>query len=447
MKRVLIGGGESTQEYAAITGALTTADAATDPSLLAVGSIGVYGYVQNGGGSINAANDNVSALITQSTNAAGKVADSDFVAQGNELVTIAQGGLNGLPTTVFNIQRKGVKNVVKQVAVSPAKQLSFIGYNGVNGSMNAPTITNGSEGILLAIQSEQTTPDKIREQEDYSSGTLLASNNLFDALSKTVKAINSNTYATHLAFVKSNGTYTAASGTTGAATLTKGSDQLVFATAVPTGWVAGDYIAIQRNNTTNTVDAADTTVNSAIFKVVSVSGATITLDRPYYGETQTITEANFALWASKVTAITEWGIALQVLVAGEVYNYAVQGIFEYATLTAFYTPAVAGALTTAPTAGLGQGAQVVKLEEDYIAYRGQLDTVDRRMKQLPRYASANLTYTAYTIQFTNSTDVTGAPHNKSENSTVMLLVPNGQASINDIDAIFKVLFTNASFNF
>jgi hypothetical protein len=533
MKRVLIGGGLTTQEYGVVTGALTTANAATDPGLLAVGAIGIYGYVENGGVNINAANNNVSALITTATNGVGVVADADFRGAGNELVTIAQGGPVSA-TVIPNIQRRGVSRVMKQVYVAPVREVTFLGFNGTNGSLNLPTITQNSEAYLLAIPMEQTTPDKIREQEDYTSGYLNASESAYSILRKVAESVNLQQYATHKAEIVTNGTMADWTGTATGVRVTKGSRVVEFVINSSAGWVAstgtvanadtfgfahanmlsvtftavalgtgaGRHIISIGNTVYNVADAgtdaqnataiaaainagsqATATVATAAVtitllnqtkgeKILVVSsnddstfsnvslttvvttgeavattyrvvgavsaGATFELDAPYVGENGiyfggTSTASN----AGVISSATEFGLKLTSFDPTLVYDYARQGVIEFAAITRAVNP----------TKGLGTGTEVVKIENGLIAYRGQLDTKDRAMKQLPRYANENLNYTSYAIQFRNTTVTTGAPHNKGENSTVILFVPNGQACIDDLDAIFKDLFTNAIFNF
>lgn len=532
MKRVLIAGGLSTQVYAPVAGALTVANAATDPGLLALGALGIYGYVENGGGSINAANNNVVALITESTNGVGTVADSDFVAQGNNLVTIAQGGTVA-PTVIHNIQRRGVTRVNKQAYVAPVREVSFLGYNGSTGSLNLPTITNNSEAYLLAVPMEQTTPEKIREQEDYTSGYLVASEGAYSILRKVANAVNTQPIPTHKAEIVTNGTMANFTGTPTAVRVTKGSTTVEFLTNSAAGWIAstgsvnvGDTVGIAHANmlsvtftasilgtgagrhiisigntvynvadagtaaqnataiaaainagtqaiaTASTADVTivlldqtkgekilvrltsdDSTFTTPTLTVNATTGETVAttyqaagtvssaasfeLDAPYAGESGIyLGGTTLTLNAGIISSATQFGLKLTSLDTTVVYNYAKQGVLEFATLTS----------SVAPRKGLGVGSEVVKIEEGLIAYRGQFDVVDRRMKQLPRYANPSLNYTSYTIEFRNTTTATGAPHNKGENSTVIIFLPTGQSTV-DFDAILKTLFTNASVNF
>jgi hypothetical protein len=454
MKKVLIGGGASNQVYAPATGALTTVNGATSVDLLASGGLAVYGFVDVVSGSLNAGTLGKDILINDSASNTADTGDADDFINGgaNEIITIAQGGVV-TPVQVYGINRKGVTRITKQIYVAPSRQVSFIGYNGVVGAINMPTVTQGSEATLLAVQQEASTPDQIRSQEDYGIGNIAASTSEYSVLSGVVNAINTAFTKTHTAYIVSNGTRTNTT-TTGNATVTNGSSIIAF-TAIPAaGWVAavGQFVSI--NNTavgTTVIDAAATNVNGTVYQIVAINGNNVTLDRPYRGTTATITGIQTggagAGAIALVASITAMGIKLVVDDATRVYNYALQGLLQNANITAYYTGTSAGTQVTAPSKGSGTGAAVVAIENGLIAYRGQLDTVDRRMKQLPRYASATENYVSYTIQFRMTTNVTGVPHNRGENSTVIVFVPTGQTSITLFEGILKKLCVNASINY
>jgi hypothetical protein len=138
-----------------------------------------------------------------------------------------------------------------------------------------------------------------------------------------------------------------------------------------------------------------------------------------------------------VTSITEYGIKLVADTAGSSYDYAKQGVLENATLT----------YSTASSVGLGSGAEMVKIEQGLIAYRGQFDTYSKWAKQLPVYANASTNYEIYVLYLTQSTTATGAPHNKSANSVIMVAFPTGQTASTSFGTIIKDLCLNASCNF
>jgi hypothetical protein len=444
MNKLLIATGATTQEYASITGALTGKDAATNAGLLASGSVGIYGIVE-----LNATGTaalNLESLITEAaaTDTAGKVLYSGFDdTAANRTIRIAQGGT--FPVSTGSFDRFGVTKITRQAYVAPVKEVSFVGFNGVSGSLGLPTITAGSEAAIIAVQKEGTTKDQMREQENYSTGGLLASTAAYDILSPIVTNINTQQglSKSHTAFVVSNGSYTNTT-TTGNVTVTKGSTLVSF-TAIPAaGWAAavGQFISI--NNTAagvTTINAAATNVNGVVYKIVSISGNDVTLDRPYEGTTATITGIQTggagAGAMALLTGTTEWGVKLVVDEFGASYDYAKQGVLENATLTA----------SVAPVKGLGYGPDMVKIEQGLIAYRGQFDTYSKWAVQLPTYASASTNYDVYTIQMTQGTTATGAPHNKTANSTIMIAFPTTQAASTSFGVIMKALCPNAGTNY
>jgi hypothetical protein len=453
MKKVLILGGGVT-EYGAAKGQLSTPNTATDITLLASGSLAIYGFVDAGGGNINSAVVGKDTLITNGTNSASLVAAADFAARGNSTITISQGGKT-TPVQVYAINRRGITRVTKQAYVAPVKQVSFIGFNGVTNGTNMPTITQGSEATLLAVQQEASAADQIRNQEDYGVGNIEASANEYTVLSRVVNEVNKALDKTHTAFVVGNGTFGATTTNTGTLTLTNGSKVLSFATALPAGggWTAAvnQYISIANTPEGNLANAPASAINGTVYRIVSISGTTLTLDREYQGSSGTISQANVqAGHIALLTATTSWGIKLISDFTDRVYNYAVQGLLQNTPVTAYYVGDTTNTQVQAPSKGLGTGDAVAAIENGLIAYRGQFDTVDKRMKQLPKYADTSLNYTSYNIQFTMSTQVTGAPHNRSENSSITIFIPTTQTNvITAFEAIIKELapVTQALYNF
>jgi len=534
-KKILIGTGLTTQVYAPVTGALTTADAATDPGLLATGAIGIYGMPEVTTG-VAALNLESLITISENTTATGKVEYSDFDdSSANRMIRISQGGEYPVSTGVFD--RYGVTKITKQAYVAPIKEVTFIGYNGTNGSLTLPTIVANDYAGIGAIQKEGTTPDQIREQENYSTGALLASTAAYDILRPIANQVNNTPVLskTHTAGITSNGTQADFTGTATALKFTKGSTTVAFMIQDATsGWVAStgtvaaaDVIGVSHANmksVTFTADIAGTgagrhviTIGGTIYNVadagsaaqnataiaaainagtqatatVSTADVTIVLNSSTYGakilvvqtdddsswvvptltvntttgETvATIYKASAAVSAAAsfeldvayvgetgyylggtsktleagiVTSITEYGLKMTADTAGASYDYAKQGVLENATVTS----------SVSSSKGLGSGVEMVKIEQGLVAYRGQFDTYSKWAKQLPLYASASTNYDVYTLQLTQGTVTTGAPHNKTANSVLMVAFPTGQTASTSFSTIIKALCPNASCNF
>jgi hypothetical protein len=189
----------------------------------------------------------------------------------------------------------------------------------------------------------------------------------------------------------------------------------------------------------------NTTTGETVGSIYKASAAVSTaasfeLDRPYRGETGyyhggTSTSLNCGI----MTSITQYGIKAVADNAGEAFTFAKQGVIENSTLT----------YSVGASKGLGTGAEVVKIEDGLIAYRGQFDTVDRRMKQLPKFANASSVYDAYNFYFENRTFESG--FSKRELSTLIIFVPRTNNSANtgvsDFETVVKGWFTSAVCNF
>ena len=511
MAKILILGASG--NYAASLASVTV-DTATSPELLALGTLGAYG--------INATTQKL-ALITQA-------APTTFVA---ELVAFNQG--NGTPLASVNIQPKNVISIKKQAYVAPVCQISFIGFNGASGSLALPTIVANDEAILLGIEYEVSDDLQMRNQENYTSGSLIAGQAAYDIMAKLALNINSREELTHVAFPVSNDTVATFTGTGTGLFLTKGSTTASFMIESATGLVAStgsiaaaDIINVPSSNyrafsftalilgtgaghtvvtlggtqyviadagsaaqnatavaaainagtqatavvtssvvvtitanvetyfarPTVTTSPDDTTWTQATLTVVdaetvpvklralaAVSGAaSFELDTPYQGETGYFIEGTSATANVGVaTTGTLWGLKLKVLTAGNVYGYATQLVIQNSTKT----------VSVGSSVGSGSYAQINALEKEGLAYRGQFDTVDRRMKYVPTFADATKSYTTYTILFSNRTEDKSGGHAGAYQESFTIAVPVGHSAIAGLELVLKSsnLFTNAALNF
>lgn len=429
--------------------ASSSANTALSPELLNAGAIGIFGNIDRS--AVGAAVNTYGLASESAGSSAAGLFDTDEIAAGTgemELFEIIQGA--AFPVRTGWIQRRAVKKIIKQAYVAPAKKVSFIGFNGVNGSTNMPTITNYSEAGFIAVQREETTVDRIREQENYGV-QLMASDTEYSALAAIVTRINRALNKTHTAFIVSNGSYSATSTATGTMTLTNGSTTISFATDIPKAtWAVAvnDFVSIANDAISAAAPAAAASnINGTVYRVVAVDDTanTITLDRPYRGASGTVSQANVqGGYIAKVSSITAYGIKLVVDNFGDDYEYAVQDLLQAATITYGLT-GVAGCLAQNMTSGLGTGAAVVKKEKDMRPYRGQFDTVDSRMKQIPLYANASTNYDAYTLYFDNSTIESGI--SKSITSSVTIFTPTGNTSNANFEGTLKDLCPQAAVNF
>lgn len=436
----------TSQAYARSATSATKSTAITS-DILNDGAIGIYGAVAND--ATTAGNSNKTCLLAEAASAgAGVTSPFIFRAGGGNYAQIVQGAANQ-DIVSYMIDVRSVVSVNKQTYSAAINEVSFIGFNGVSGAFNNITITQNADATVLAVLKEQNAGDQISQRESYTALTT-GTDGAYELASKIVTDFNTKSSSpSHTAFVVSNGTYTLSTTTSGTGTLTQGSATVTFATAIPAnGWVAavGDYISIAQDAASLAVPAAAATnINGVVYKVIAVTATTLTLDRPYRGITAVVTEANIKTgYISKVTP-TLFGIKLVVNQAGTSYEYARQGLLQYADLTNVGT-AVAGCLAQGASQGFGTGASIVKLENSDIWNRGQIDSTDIRMKQLPKFANSATTYDFYTIVCRNATVDSGFA-SKSIYSNIGIAVPVGYTGQAVLESVLGSLFTQAAINF
>jgi hypothetical protein len=440
MKKILIFTGNQT--YAPSKTSSTTLTG-TNTENLASGAVGIYGLVEID--ATTAANNNRFTLLTNGTSSAGLCHVDDFITGGGSLFRIVQ-GYTETPVQTGDIQCKGITRIIKQAYTAPVQGVAVIGYNGTSGSLNLPTIVQNDSATLLAVQQEVSTNDQIREQLQFNTATLAPSTAAYDILVQLANAINSvaniGGVRTHIAEILANGARTTIA--IGGSITGSGTAAVQLGTATN----GSKTVTITSGTLTATTIAAGSliTIGGVTYKVVGTPNIaanvmTITLDNPYEGVTTTATRLDGNGGASPVfatqAASTEFGLQLTTINPNSVFNYAKQGVIENATVT----------YTVNPSQGLGTGAEIVKIEEGLIAYRGQFDTFSKWMKQLPRFANADTNYNIYSILFRNTTTESGVEHNKGDNSAIQIAVPTTWTAVTTFEAVLKKLAPNAIINF
>lgn len=408
-----------------------TVNTAVTPDILNLGAIGIYG--QTVSDSDTAGNNNKSNLIVAAATGAGISAVPAFVAGGGDLVRFMVGGTNGytVASGAFNI--RGIKSIKKQIYVAGVKQVTYIGFNTVTGSLNLPTIVQNSEAGLLAVQIEASTDDQIREQEDYTQTLLTASQAPYSILASVANNINNALLKTQTAEIVGNGTKaTVAIG--GSITGTGAA-----ATQTSTAVNGSNVVTITATTLTATTIAVGDLIElgGIIYKValvdITANVLTLTLDRNYVGTSYAAVRLDNGTNGVKGFSVapTEYGLKITVDTIGANYGYAANQVLAYATMT----------YSVGGSAGLGTGALVTKIEQNEIAYRGDFDTIDARMKHVPRYADLTVNYVTYVIEVENHTTDSGANNNKQELSTIMICVPTGTAPVAELDTLFAAIKT------
>lgn len=300
-----------------------TQETATRPDLLADGAIGVY--------ALNIAADGKLALVT---------ASNDDVVNNNPFV-IAQGTFDGCIIS-DPIVAKHVRQYRGQEYVAPVKQVTYVGYNGTSGDLAVQaSIANGDEAMVTVVN---TTDGRQQFPKRRYTGIMAGSDADYDValsiVNNIIGVLNNND---HIVIGEIVGTGTVTEfGDAADPTFTNGSAVVTFAGNVTLA--AGTFV-----------------VNSgAIYKIAVgvAAGTTITLDRPYQGETVTVDQSATVDVAGAIASITALGIKLTAKNNGEHFKVAVSGVLAGSPIS----------YVTSYNPGSGTYADILALEEEFESY-------------------------------------------------------------------------------
>lgn len=424
MKKILVAKGVSVNYGASKSS--STLETALTPDALADGAIGIYGQRLSDG--------NWYLLSKDTASTTGIILYSDFVSTTNayrgDNIMICRGvsvpANAEIGQTYPSFVGTPIVNWRTAQAVTKAKENEqaladyyTIGYDNVNAtagsSFNFPTFTSDST-LLLSLRYRKIGGVNQQQEEtaqSYDASGLLGLS-AYDAAVKLVNKINADTVAV-ANIVGAIGTETTLAIVGGSYILTKGSNIFTNGSASALGvnpLTAGDYIRIQNLQPispvtgaysigtatgVNTNTAAMTAANSIIYKVTNVgtNGTTITLDRPYTGETQTITVANFNARVQRIgTLSTSLGIRLIAQKNYKLFPAVIRGTdLQSATITS----------QRGPSTGSGSYNMISDLERNFSPYSGQLTKTDGILnytKPFPVYADPSCdSYDSYFTTF------------------------------------------------
>lgn len=361
MKKILI---TKDVNYGASKGS-ATANTAVTPDMLAVGALGIYGIDP-----ASANNPNTLALITDGgSDAAGKVPAASY--KGTQLMLYV-GTANG-PVRVLPMQKDKL-HITSSKYTAPVKGVTYVGWNGTEGTLNLGTVLERDEAEVVSI--EDLEQNRTKNRVSFSSA-LKANDDGFTVLTKIVSAYNKlvavDSYKdVHLLEIVSNGTFSALAQN---ATVVNGSKTVTFAGNVTVATGAMLRIA-------------------GITYKVSVgvtAGTEITLDKEYAGESGTVLAANIGTLAT----ITEYGLKITNKENFRVFDFAVRGVLEDATIT--YAVVV--------SQGSGAPEKVLAIEKDSRAYRGVFDQIVSYMPMIGLNTDASTNYDMYNIVANNSIEL------------------------------------------
>lgn len=399
MKQVFIG---KAIKYAA-SKTSATFETATTPDLLADGAIGVYGLCNDGKtrliSNVTASSSTIALLANFTANGATYGGSKVMVCRGVAVPSVQQAGQfyqGFVVTSTFNYRTATATTKTKENE-QPLKNMWFVGYDPISatGLLNLPTAVQ-NDTLQLGIKTRTVFSP---EENVYSYDVALdTAQSAYDSIKELVDNINADTKGIVVAdIVGALGTEVTPVQATGSYIFTKGSTSITNASATATTVIAGDYLRIMNKQPvpptdavigtsvgTNTITAPMTAANSTIYKVTAVgtNGVSITLDRAYTGETQTITVANFNLWVKRITALTtSLGIRL---ISGFVNTRIYPYVGQLNNLSSASVKEERG-----PSTGSGTYDMTVALEKLASPYSGQLNKMDGALaytKPFPIYA-------------------------------------------------------------
>lgn len=280
-----------------------------------------------------------------------------------------------------------VRSIVKwegKAYQAPARHVMTLGFVG-SGS-NAIGVTNNAEYSLIVKELSSNFEPFPTLVKSFTSDATATGWEIADAFARL---INADQASRCFAEVLINGASTALAN---AATITtyNGSPLVVVSDAADAPAV-GAYLRI-----------GGTALTFPVYRVLAVSGANVTLDRPYWAPAQALGAVTAAVAASALNAAptnsTEAGLRLTAKEFGFVLSVSLDDAFVG-------TPVVA---TTAFVNGFGTAKQVQAREKQLQGNQGKYNNVWLVQPTLEQ-TDMSKTYDAYQIAFKNNFESSAAP--------------------------------------
>lgn len=422
MKKILVAKGVSVNYGASKSS--STLETALTPDALADGAIGIYGQKLSDGKwyLLSRATASTTGIVLYSefvsTTHANR-GDNIMICRGVAVPANAEIGQTypsfvGTPIVNWRTASGVTKGKENEQALA---DYYTIGYDNVNAtagsSFNFPTFTSDST-LLLSLRYRKIGGVNQQQEETAQSYDVsgLLGLSAYDAAVKLVNKINADTVAVADIVSSIIVADTAPVQATGSYIFTKGSNIITNGAATAGTIVVGDYLRIQNLQPispvlgvysvgtatgVNSITAAMTAANSIIYKVTAVVGVgtSITLDRPYTGESQTISVANFNAYIRRITSLsTSLGIRIIGQKNYKLFPAVIRGTdLQSATITS----------QRGPSTGSGSYNMISDLERNFSPYSGQLTKTDGILnytKPFPVYADSSCdSYDSYFTTF------------------------------------------------
>lgn len=418
-----------------------TVNTATSPEMLAEGAIGIY-YIKKSTGA-------PTLLLSTATDLSTAISDTDLPAAKIKFMYAIGTALSCEITA--EIPSEDILALIGKEFAAGVKQSWYIGYNGTSGSFNLPATVNNYDEAGVEIFARRVGTNV---QDDFAiyNASLASGDTDFNVASKVCDAVNIavlNPKA--VAEVNSNILGTAiAAGTS--ITFVKGSNS---ATVVGTftSLATGDYLQLGMVASANVIGAAPAAGNVATYKVLTLAGGVITLDRAYSGENQTVSASGSSIVIDNVivpsmgvfahvtrtgTAPTSVGVritALDAVTAIDVSTYGIIAINRTGLVTTQGATRTAG---VAQSLGSGTPFLMKKLEDRVFIEAGNYQTLDAT---IPKAVSNLVTTAGYDLYQLTYTKGTGLDARVISNDVYFAFEQGAAAGANGSGTVFLALIS------
>lgn len=346
------------------------------------------------------------------------------------------------------IKQENIVAVKSQVDVADAEQLSYIGYNGTSGEIEA--VNSKLYVVRLSLKEfdvtgfGQETILNAPYKSDASATQLEVALGIVQALSRTLRRQAVQPIQAELVC---NVAHAATAGVAGTTTYVKGSDLITISSALHYGATGGssdiavgDYVRLSDDTTTQ-----GTLVTDGIYKVMElVSSTVMRVDRPIEEESMSAvavaTQSCCILTAAKMAAadlgIKLTGVARPFQVGKFPFSKVVFDIGLDSASSFGSTPIT---LNTAATLGQGNYEQIAELEWNLLGNDGNPYPGDFMWSAARALATSGKTYDQISITFYSDHSIGGVGATPRRLQQLLLAFETGFSTTEAPDIICDVL--------
>ena len=419
-----------------------TVNTATSPEMLAEGAIGIY-YIKKSTGA-------PTLLLSTATDLSTAISDTELPAAKIKFM-YAIGTATSCEITA-EIPSEDILALIGKEFAAGVKQSWYIGYNGTSGSFNLPATVNNYDEAGVEIFARRVGTNV---QDDFAiyNASLASGDTDFNVASKVCDAVNIVTFNKKaVAEVNTNILGTAIAGSGAEIAFVKGSNYATV-TGTVTSLASGEYLQLGMVASANVIGAAPAAGNVATYKVLTLAGGIITLDRAYSGETQTVSASGSSIVIDNVivtgngvfahvtrtgTAPTSVGVritALDAVTAIDVSTYGIIAINRTGLVTTQGATRTAG---VAQSLGSGTPFLMKKLEDRVFIEAGNYQTLDAT---IPKAVSNLVTTAGYDLYQLTYKEGTGLDARVISNDIYFAFEQGAAAGANGSGTVFLALIS------